>query len=138
MRIGRFLLAALGATLLTAQPSGQDLIDGGHFNRLRALVATQNPNDPETLYLTASVKHIWGDFDAAEKLAEKAIAADPGNTRYHFRLAQIEGEKARKASVIHQLGLARRFKKEAETTLELDPNHVRALQAMIDFHLEAP
>jgi tetratricopeptide (TPR) repeat protein len=139
MRIGRFILAAaLGVTLLPAQPAGQDLIDGGHFKRLRALVATRNPTDPETLFLTASVKHIWGDLDAAETLAEKAVAADPKNPRYHYRLAQILGEKAQKASVLHQFGLARRFKKEAETTIALDPNHVRALQVMIEFHLAAP
>jgi tetratricopeptide (TPR) repeat protein len=53
-------------------------------------------------------------------------------------MAMIEGEKAQKASVIHQLGLARRFKKEAETTLALDPNHVRALHTMIDFYMQAP
>ena len=40
--------------------------------------------------------------------------------------------------MIHQLGLARRFKKEAETTLTLDPNHVRALHTMIDFYMQAP
>src|ERR1019366_1162096 len=118
MLLRRFLLAAaLGATLLPAQPSGQDLIDGGHFKRLRALVATRNPADPETLILTAAVQHIWGNLDEAEKLAEKAVAADPKNARYHFRLAMIEGEKAQKASVLHQVGLARRFKKEAEATV---------------------
>jgi tetratricopeptide (TPR) repeat protein len=139
MRIGRFVVAAaVGATLLADQPSGQDLIDGGHFKRLRAVVATRDANDPETLILTAAVKHIWGDLDAAEKLAERAVAADPNNARYHFRMAMIEGEKAQNASVIHQLGLARRFKKEAETTLALDPNHVRALHTMIDFYMQAP
>ena len=139
MFLVRFIwAAAFGATLLSAQPSGQDLIDGGHFKRLRALVAARNANDAETLVLSAAVKQLWGDLDAAEKLAERAVAADPGNARYHYRLAQIEGEKARNASVIHQFGLARRFKKEAETTIELDPNHVRALQAMIEFHLQAP
>ena len=47
MFMRRFILAAaFGATLLTAQPGGQDLIDCGHFKRLRALVATLNPNDP--------------------------------------------------------------------------------------------
>jgi tetratricopeptide (TPR) repeat protein len=139
MRIGRFILAAaLAVTLLPAQPAGQDLIDGGHFKRLRALVATRNATDPETLFLTAAVKHIWGDLDAAEKLAEQAVAKDPNNARYHYRLAQIEGEKAQKASVLHQLGLARRFKKEAETALALDPNYVRALQNMIDFYMLAP
>ena len=85
------------------------------------------PDDPETLYLNAAVKQIWGDLDAAEKLAERAVAANPKEARYHYRLAMISGEKAQKASVIHQLGLARRFKKEAEATLALDPNHVRAL-----------
>jgi tetratricopeptide (TPR) repeat protein len=139
MRIGRFLcVAAICLSPLPAQPSGQDLIDGGHFKRLRALVATRNPTDPETLILTAAVKHIWGDLDAAEKLAEQAVAAEPNNARFHFRVAMIEGEKAQKASVLHQLGLARRFKKEAETTLALDPNHVRALHTMIDFYMQAP
>ena len=139
MLLCRFIWAvAFGATLLPAQPSGQDLIDGGHFKRLRALVAARNPSEPETLCLTAALKQVWGDLDAAEKLAERAIAADPGNARYHYRLAQIEGEKAEKASLIHQFTLARRFKKEAETTIELDPNHVRALQVMIEFHLMAP
>src|SRR5450755_3411433 len=143
MLLARFVgTAALRITLLPAQTpgptSGQDLIDGGHFKRLRTLVASRNPNDPETLILNAAVQHIWGDLDAAEKLAEKAIALEPNNARFHFRLAMIEGEKAQKASVLHQLGLARRFKKEAETTLALDPNHVRALHTMIEFHLQAP
>ena len=92
MRIGRFILAAaVRARLLADQPGGQDLIDGGHFKRLRALVAARNANDSETLFLTAAVKHIWGDLDAAEKLAERAVAAEPNNARYHFRLAMIEG-----------------------------------------------
>ena len=60
------------------------------------MVATRNANDPETLFLTAAVKHLWGDLDTAEKLAEKAVATDPNNARYHFRMAMIEGEKARR------------------------------------------
>jgi tetratricopeptide (TPR) repeat protein len=139
MLLARFIgTAALCITLLPAQTSGQDLIDGGHFKRLRALGATRNPNDPETLILTAAVKHIWGDLDAAEKLAEKAIALEPNNARFHFRMAMIEGEKAQNASVLHQLGLARRFKKEEDATLALDPNHIRALHTMIDFYMQAP
>src|SRR5689334_10294713 len=69
MRIGILILAAAtGAGLFADQPNGQDLIDGGHFKRLRALVATRNANDPETMFLTAAVKHIWGGLDAVEKL----------------------------------------------------------------------
>ena len=122
LRIGRFMLtAAVGARLLADQPSGQDLIDGGHFKRLRALVATRNANDPETLFLSAAVKHIWGDLDAAEKLAERAVAADPNNARYHFRMAMIEGEEGTEGQCDPSIRLARRFKKEAETTLASTP-----------------
>ena len=139
MFLQRFIwAAAFGATLLPAQPSGQDLLDSGHFKRLRAVLATRNANDPETLILSAAVKQLWGDLDAAEKLAEQAVAADPRNARCHYRLATILGEKASKAGVLSQFGLARRFKKEAETAIELDPNHVPALKEMMEFHLQAP
>jgi tetratricopeptide (TPR) repeat protein len=139
MFLPRFILAAaFGAALLVAQPSGQDLLDGGHFKRLRAVLAARNGNDPETLILSAAVKELWGDLDAAEILAERAVASDPRNARYHYRLADILGEKATKAGVLSQFGLARRFKKEAEKAIELDPNQVPALQEMMEFHLQAP
>jgi tetratricopeptide (TPR) repeat protein len=50
----------------------------------------------------------------------------------------IEGEKARKAGILRGLGLARRFKKEVDTTVTLDPNHIRALHTLVAFNLEAP
>jgi tetratricopeptide (TPR) repeat protein len=132
------LSAAILGAQAAAQPTPQELIDGGHFRLLRALVATRNPNDAETVYLKAAIQQLWGNLDEAEKLGEKAVAMDAKDVRFHYRLGMIEGEKARKASLIHALGLARRFKREVDITLTLDPNHIRALHTLVAFNLEAP
>src|SRR5207248_2674690 len=113
------IAAMLSAAVVTAQSSPEELIAAGHFKRLRAMTAARNSNDAETLYLNATVKQAWGELDEAEKLAERAVAANPKEARYHYRLAVISGIKAQHASVLHQMGLARKFKKEAEATLAI-------------------
>ncbi len=123
---------------LFAQPTPQELIDGQHFKGLRALTATRDPNAAETVYLNAAIQQLWGNLDEAERLAEKSVAMDPKDVRFHYRLAMIEGEKARKGGMLRGLGQARRFKKEVDLTLALDPNHIRALHTLVAFNLEAP
>src|SRR5690349_8016866 len=107
MLMRTFAAALLAAASLHAQTSPDDLVEAGHFKRLRALVATRNPNDAESLYLAAIVKQAWNQLDDAEKLADRAVAANPKDPRYHFRLAEIAGIKAEHAGVLHQMGLAR-------------------------------
>jgi hypothetical protein len=36
------------------------------------------------------------------------------------------------------MGLARRFRQEAETTIKLDPSHIDARRGMITFFVKAP
>jgi tetratricopeptide (TPR) repeat protein len=138
MPLRTVLAAVLGAGLASAQTSPDELLPANHFKQFRALAAAHTANDAEGLYLNATVKQLWGSLDEAEKLAESAVAANPKEARYRYRLSVIVGEKAQKASVIHQIGLARKFKKEADAALALDPNHVRTLDMMLSFYLEAP
>src|ERR1051325_9330761 len=133
-----FLLTC--ASVLTAQTpvSPRDLIEGDHWKRARIYLESHPGTDAETLYLTATVKQAFGDLEAAEKLAERAVAANPKEAEYHYRLSDITGQKAQKASVFHQIGLGRTFKKECDAALSLNPNHVGALFNMMEFHLHAP
>src|SRR4051812_12859266 len=85
---------------LQGQVSIQDLMDGGHYKRARAAAEAkykETPNDAETLCLLSRVRQLWGRADEAEKLAEKAVALNPKEARYHFQLAEVVGEKAQKA-----------------------------------------
>jgi tetratricopeptide (TPR) repeat protein len=133
-----WVMAVMSVGLLAAQGSPDELLPAGHFKKFRALAAAHPAEDAEGLYLKATVAQLFGSLDEAEKLAERAVAANPREARYHYRLAVIAGVKAQRASALHQLGLARKFKREADATLALDANHVRTLDMMMSFYLEAP
>ena len=132
------MLAVAAGVAAQGRPSPRELIEAGHYKRARAIVESHPANDAETLYLMATLKQIWGDLDAAEKYAERAVAANPKDAQYHYRLADIVGEKAERASVFHQIGLIRTFKKECDLALSVNPNHIEALFDMMQYYLHAP
>jgi len=135
------VLVLVCAAWLDAADTPQTLMDDGHHKRLRAIAEQQyrdHPNDPEALWMMSFVKLSWGDHKSALELAEKAVAADPKNPRYHFALAQAVGLEAQKASILRAPGLALRFKRELEATLALDPKNVAAMKYLIMFDFEAP
>jgi tetratricopeptide (TPR) repeat protein len=134
-------IVAVCALSLAATETPQELMDKGHHKRLRSLAEPQfrdHPNDPESLWMMSFVKLSWGDHKKALDLAEKAVAADPKSPKYHLQLAQALGAEAEKASILRQPGLAKRFKKELETTLSLDPKNVEAMKLLLLYYFEAP
>jgi tetratricopeptide (TPR) repeat protein len=135
------VLVLLCAAWLYAADTPQALMDGGHHKRLRAIAEQQyrdHPNDPEALWMMSFVKLSWDDHKTALELAEKAVAADPQNPRYHLALAQAVGREGQTAGILRQPGLALRFKRELAATLALDPKNVAAMQYQIMFDFEAP
>jgi len=131
-------LAGAAALAGQGQPSPQELIDAGHYKRARALVESRNTKDADTLYFMATLKQMWHDLDAAEKYAEQAVAANPKDARCHYRLSDISGERAQDAGPLKQISLGRKFKKECDTALSLDPNHTGALFNLMQYYLHAP
>jgi len=137
----RYLPFLLAAACFAGEPGPQALMDSGHFKRARAMVEQSyraNPRDPETLWLMSRLKQEWRDYEAALDFAEKALAADPKNARYHLRVADAAGDLAQRANVLKQFGLGRRFKKEVDETLALDPNNPEALSMLMGFYVMAP
>jgi hypothetical protein len=74
----RMAIAGIAAFLCVgaaaAQTGVQDLVDGGHWKRVRAVVEAryrEAPSDAEAVYWMARVKHAWRKADEAEKLAKK-------------------------------------------------------------------
>lgn len=124
-----------------AQSPGADLAEHGHWKRLKALVEPRvaaNANDAEAQWLLSRVRMAFRDFDGALAPAEKAVALDPKNVEYRWQLAQVVGEQAGNASIFRQLGLAKRFKREAEAALALDPTHTGAMIGLMEFYDRAP
>jgi tetratricopeptide (TPR) repeat protein len=133
------LFFALAGAVWAADPGA--LADAGHFLRLKALVEPQvkaDPTDANATYWLAQAEGALGNFDAALKLAEQAVALDPKNARYHAQLAASCGRIAQTAGLLKQFQFARRAKKELDTALELDPHNEGALYGLALFYYAAP
>lgn len=126
---------------LRAGSPGADLAEHGHWKRLKAMVEPRvaaNPGDAEAQWLLSRVRLAYRDFDGALAPAEKSVALDGKNAEYRWQLAQVVGELASSASVFKQMGLAKRFKREAETVLAMDARHTGAMTGLMEFYYRAP
>lgn len=124
-----------------AADSAAALAERGHWKRARALADSRlkaNAADAEALWLMSQVKMVWQDPEAALSLAEKAVALDGRNVEYRWQLAQVVGELASNANVFRQIGLARRFKREVDAALAIDPKHIPSLNGLMMFFYRAP
>ncbi len=122
-------------------PSTATLIEDGHWKRARAIVEErlrESPDDPLNLFYLSQIRNAFGDHATPLPLAEKAVSLAPRTAKYHRQLAEVLGVMAQYANPIKQLFLARRFRKEIETTLALDSNDVQALRDLLEFYLLAP
>jgi tetratricopeptide (TPR) repeat protein len=134
------VVCVLGA-FPVAQSPGVDLAEHGHWKRLKALIeprAAANPNDAEAQWLLSRVRLAFKDVDGALAPAEKAAALDPKNVEYRWQLAQVVGEMASSASVFKQMGLAKRYKREVEAALALNPKHTASMTGLMEYFNRAP
>lgn len=133
--------AAFGFAPCLADDEPLALMDRGQMRRAAAVAESRiqsRPDDVEALRVLATIRAMQKRFDEATGLAERAVAAAPNDPHAHYALAQVSGMRTQSASVLKQPGLAKRFRKEAEQALAIDPNHEDALRGMIEFHRQAP
>jgi len=129
-----------GVSMHAGSP-GADLAERNHWKRLKALVEPRvaaNPSDAEAQWLLSRVRLAYHDADGALAHAEKSVALAPKNADYQWQLAQVVGELASNASVFKQIGLAKRFKREAEAVLSIDAKHTGAMIGLMEFYYRAP
>jgi tetratricopeptide (TPR) repeat protein len=133
-----FCLPAVGA-----DPSTAALIEQGHYKTAQAILAERlkvNPNDARSSSEMSKVSQAFQHWDEAIQQAEKAVSLDPKNAEFQAALADAVGSKLSAASLgmFERMSLARRFKKEAELALQLDPDNIDANEDLMEFHLDAP
>ena len=144
LRLATFsLLFGSAVVLHAADPSTAKLIEQGHYKRAQAILAERlkaNPNDARASCEISKVSEAFQHWDEAIAQAEKAQSLDTKNAEFQAAIADAIGSKlsASQGGMFEKLSLARRFKKEAELALQLDPNNVEATEDLIEFHLDAP
>ena len=135
-----FILCAVAA-LRAEQSPAEQLIEAGHWKRARNLVEAhlrEAPGDPLSNFLLSQIRGAFGDQATPLPLAEKAVSLDGRSAKYHRQVAEVLGVTAQHAGAFQLLLLARRFRKELDTTLALDPRDLQALRDLQEFYLLAP
>jgi tetratricopeptide (TPR) repeat protein len=130
------------AAIVCAQETGpEQLIQAGHWKRARALVESgsrQSADEALRYYLLSQIRYAFGDHAAPLALAEKAVVLNGQVGKYHRQAAEVFGVQAQHAGPFQQLLLARRFRKEIGTAIEMDPRDVQARRDLLEFYLLAP
>jgi tetratricopeptide (TPR) repeat protein len=78
------------------------------------------------------------DYEAAAGLFEKAIAAKPNESTYHYWLGTAYGNMAATASMFKAPGLAKKAKASLERSVALDGNNIQARRGLLEYYLIAP
>lgn len=77
-------------------------------------------------------------YDRGVELAERAIALDPANAEAHYALFLNLGRKSEESGMMSRMKNAGRLRKLLERTIELDPRHAHAWEALGEMLLRLP
>jgi tetratricopeptide (TPR) repeat protein len=130
------LIVCAAAADWAKQSPAERLIEAGHWKRARSVV--QGPRDALSSFLFSQIRAAFGDRTAPLALAEKAVALDGRTAKCHRQVAEVLGIMAQRAGTIQQLFLARRFRREIDAALSLDPRDLQSLRDLLEFYLLAP
>jgi tetratricopeptide (TPR) repeat protein len=130
------LIVCVVAVSRAEQSPAEKLIEAGHWKRARLVVEV--PRDALSNFLLSQVRAAFGDRATPLTLAEKAVALDGRTAKYHRQIAEVLGVTAQHAGTIQQLFLARRFRREIDAALSLDPRDLQSLRDLLEFYLLAP
>jgi tetratricopeptide (TPR) repeat protein len=140
-----WFLAALFLPLpcFAGEASTALLIEQGHYKRAQAILSERlkaNPNDARSLCEMSQVSLAFMHWDDAIQRAEKSRSFDGKNADFQAAVADAVLAKLSLApgGMFEKMSLARRFRKEAELALQLDPKNVMANSDLMQFYLGAP
>ena len=131
------LMATLSASVAD---SAKGMLAAGRIDEAIAELNSRRSSaaDAESSNLLCRAYFALEDWNRAESSCRKAVALDPGNSRFHLWLGRVYGEKADRANFLAAATLAGKVREEFERAVELDPKDVDARLDLAEFYLAAP
>lgn len=131
-------LAATQDDALESAKRAYEASDYTQAIQLLQAVAQKEPQNGEVQLLLAKSYLELQQHDAAINSAERAVAIEPKNSKYHEWLGRAYGEKADHTGPFSGMSLARKTRKELSIAVELDAENFSAMQALIEYDCSAP
>jgi tetratricopeptide (TPR) repeat protein len=101
-------------------------------------LAAGDPKNGEVNFQLGELALRRDDVQKAVSYLEQAVAAEPRRARWHRRLGDAYGRSAQKASVLRQLGFAKKCLASYQKAVELDPDDVDCRSSLFDYYRQAP
>lgn len=122
-------------------PSPESLLRGGRVDDAIAQLSQQleqKANEAQTRHLLSRAYFALGNYDAAIRESEKAVALAPNNALYHLWLGRAYGRKAEHANWFTAAGLAGKMRDQFEKSVQLNGDDIAARTDLAEFYIEAP
>jgi cytochrome c-type biogenesis protein CcmH/NrfG len=101
-------------------------------------VLQDGPMDGPACLLLGQSYYMLGDYKKASEAMEKAVSAQPGNSRYYNWLGRAYGRRAENSSPFTAPKYASKTRQAFERAVELDGSNQEALSDLLEYYLEAP
>ncbi|XOL41182.1 Lipopolysaccharide assembly protein B [Aequorivita nionensis] len=98
----------------------------------------QNPDDKKTREYLGDIAAYGKNWDAAITYYEALVQDEPSNANYHFKYGGAMGLKAMSISKIRAVAYIGDIKHELEQAAKLDPKHIEARWALVEFYIQLP
>lgn len=98
----------------------------------------QHPNDEKTQEYLGDIAAYAADWDTAISYYKDLVEEDETNADYHFKYGGAMGMKAMTVNKIWALTYIGDIKHQLEMAAKLDPKHIDARWALIQFYIELP
>ncbi|HYM61337.1 MAG TPA: tetratricopeptide repeat protein [Thermoanaerobaculia bacterium] len=109
----------------------------GRYDEAAQVIAPM-ANDPQALFIRGKIAEARGDVADAVPLLEKAMAHNRADAGAWYSLGNAYAGLVVKANVLRQPFLAVRAREAFEQAVKLDPNHLEARYALVQFYILAP
>ena len=131
-------IALFCAVPLVAQvPQARTLVEEGRYDEAKRLLVPLS-KDAEALHLLSRIAMLHADDEAAADFCRKAVQLQPANAEYHYCVGNAVRSVVQHASIFKKPALSKETLQELGRALELDPNHLPARFALLDYNLYAP
>ncbi len=97
-----------------------------------------SPNDARALELLGDTYALQENWDEAIEMFEQLVEVDPLSANYHYKYGGVLGMKAMNSNKIIAFFLVDDIEEELKLAAKLDPNHIEARWALIDFFIQIP
>ncbi|NER15142.1 hypothetical protein GWK08_16930 [Leptobacterium flavescens] len=136
-----FLFPFFVFSQLSIVDSAQSLIDKKQYKQAEQLLKTELSKDQENLELIEKLGDVYGHqkkWDDAIVYYEKLKVARPGVANYHYKYGGALGMKALGVSKFKALMYIGDIKKSFIKAIELEPDHIDAHWALIEYYVQIP